>query len=343
MRSTPVRRWRSSLRPVAALSTPGILLLLLLAASAVVSPDLFSLSGLGGALGDAAPLILSVLAIMPVALSAPAAIDLSIGPLIVFVNVGIVHWLVPAGIGGPLPVFVFAILAGVAFEVLQGVVINVVRLQPVIVTLSGYLVLGGLNLIVLPQAGGTVPYWLGTLGSPTTIFAPALVVVAACFVGWTLLARTAFARNLRLVGGNERAAFVSGVRLTATRLGAHAVAGAIAGVAGVMLSGLLQSADPTAGSSQTLMAVTALVVGGVSLSGGQGRALGAFLGAVDVFLIGNVLGTFQLGEASSFVTQVAYGVILVAAIVAGKLVGARQGRRAVPSPAAVEELAEADS
>lgn len=334
---------RSSLRPAAALSTPGVLLILLLTVSAFVTPELFSLSGLGGALGEGAPLILSVLAIMPVALSAPAAIDLSIGPLIVFVNVGIVQWLVPGGIGGPLPVFAFAILAGVAFEVLQGAVINLVRLQPVIVTLSGYLVLGGLNLIVLPQAGGTVPYWLGNLGSPTSIFSPALVVVAACFAGWGLLARTAFARNLRLVGGNERAAFVSGVRLTGTRLGAHAVAGAIAGVAGVMLTGLLQSADPTAGSSQTLMAVTALVVGGVSLSGGQGRALGAFLGAVDVFLIGNVLGTFQLGEASSFVTQVAYGVILVAAIIAGRVVGVRQGRRRGPSPAPVEELAEAGS
>ncbi|MBO0809333.1 MAG: ABC transporter permease, partial [Actinobacteria bacterium] len=308
MRSIPGRHWRSSLRPVATLSTPGVLLVLLLIVSAFVSPQLFSLSGLGGALGEATPLILSVLAIMPIALSAPAAIDLSIGPLIVFVNVGIVHWLVPNGIGGPLPSFAFAILAGVAFEVLQGAVINVVRLQPVIVTLSGYLVLGGLNLIVLPQAGGTVPYWLGNLGSPTSIFSPALIVVAACFAGWGLLARTAFVRNLRLAGGNERAAFVSGVRLTTTRLGAHVVAGAIAGVAGVMLTGLLQSADPTAGSSQTLMAVTALVVGGVSLAGGQGRALGAFLGAVDVFLIGNVLGTFQLGEASSFVTEAAYGV-----------------------------------
>jgi ribose transport system permease protein len=331
------------MRPAAALSTPGVLLILLLIVSAFVSPELFSLTGLGGALGEAAPLILSVLAIMPIALSAPAAIDLSIGPLIVFVNVGIVHWLVPNDIGGPLPVFAFAILAGVAFEVLQGAVINVVRLQPVIVTLSGYLVLGGLNLIVLPQAGGTVPYWLGNLGSPTSIFSPALAVVAACFAGWSLLARTAFARNLRLVGGNERAAFVSGVRLTATRLGAHVVAGAIAGVAGVMLTGLLQSADPTAGSSQTLMAVTALVVGGVSLSGGQGRALGAFLGAVDVFLIGNVLGTLQLGEASSFVTEAAYGVILVAAIIAGKMIGARQGRVQVPSPAPAEELAEAGS
>ncbi|MBO0806940.1 MAG: hypothetical protein J2P32_01375, partial [Actinobacteria bacterium] len=75
----------------------------------------------------------------------------------------------------------------------------------------------------------------------------------------------------------------------------------------------------------------------------QGRALGAFLGAVDVFLIGNVLGTFQLGEASSFVTEAAYGVILVAAIIAGRVVGARHRRGQVPPPASVEGLAEAGS
>jgi ribose transport system permease protein len=320
-------------RSVSTLSTPTVLLAILLIVSGFRSPGLFGSQGLGTALAQAAPLILSVLAITPVAISAPAGIDLSIGPLIVLVNVGIVQWLVPRAIATPVLTFAFAIVLGVAFEVLQGVIITVVRLQPVIVTLSGYLVLGGLTLVVMPQEGGVVPTWLTSLGTPAGIASPVLYVVVGCFVIWGIVARTAFMRNLRLIGGNERAAYASGLSLVGTRICAHVVAGVFAGVAGVLLTALLQSADPTAGSAQTLSAVTALVVGGVSLSGGQGGAAGALLGAVDVFLIGNVLGTFQLGESSSFVTEVVNGAILVAALVAGRLVVARQRRRPGPIPA----------
>lgn len=334
--------WRRLPRSVSTLSTPVVLLAILLIVSGFRSPGLFGSQGLGTALAQAAPLILSVLAITPVAISAPAGIDLSIGPLIVLINVGIVQWLVPRAIATPVLTFAFAIALGVAFEVLQGVIITMVRLQPVIVTLSGYLVLGGLNLVIMPQEGGVVPLWLTNLGSPASIASPVLYVVVACFVIWGVVARTAFMRNLRLVGGNERAAYAGGLNLVGTRIGAHVLAGVFAGVAGVLLTALLQSADPTAGSAQTLSAVTALVVGGLSLSGGRGGAVGALLGALDVFLIGNVIGTFPLGESSSFVTELANGAILVAALIAGRLVVARHRRRPGPLPASAASAAEAN-
>lgn len=314
-------------QPLARGATAGLLFVALLVLAGLRVPGFFASANLGGSIGEAAPLVLSVLAITPIAMSAPAGIDLAIGPLVVFVNVTVVQWLVPNGFTNEFEVFAFAIALAVAFEVLQGLIINVVRLQPIIVTLSGYLVLGGVNLVVLPQAGGTVPPWLGDLGAPSAFLSPALYVLVGCFALWAVLSRTRFLSNLRLVGGNERAGFVAGMRLVPTRIGAHALAGVYAGVAGVFLTGLLQSADPTAGSSETLMAVTALVVGGVSLAGGRGGALGALLGALDIFLIGDVLATFQLGEGSSYATEATYGLVLVAALLLGHATDVRLRRR----------------
>lgn len=321
---------RSSL-PLIRVSTPAVLFCALLVLSALRTSSFFSSANLGGLVAEAAPLVLSTLAITPIALSGPAGIDLAIGPLVVLVNVTLVQWLFQSGITEPVIVFAFAIGIACAFEVVQGLVIAFVRLQPVIVTLSGYLVLGGLNLVILPQAGGTVPTWLGDLGSPSGILSPCLYVLVGGIALWAVLARTPFLRSIRLLGGNERAAFAAGLNWVGARLGAHLIAGFYAGVAGVFLTGLLGSADPTAGSSETLMTVTALVVGGVSLSGGEGGPFGAVLGALDIFLIGFVLGTFQLGEASSYANEAAYGVVLVAALLIGRLTVVRARQRVTGS------------
>lgn len=290
---------------------PSMLMGVLICLCAVRTSGFFENATLSGLVAEAAPLVLSTLAITPVALSIPAGIDLAIGPLVVLVNVCVVTWLIGHGVESPFEVIPFAIGLGVAFELVQGVVIAVLRLQPVIVTLSGYLVLGGLNLVILPQAGGTVPGWLSRLGSPISILSTTTYVLLGCFAVWYLLGRTALLRNFRLVGGNERAAYASGMNITAIRLCAHVLDGAFAGVAGVFLTALLRSANPIGGSSETLMVVTALVVGGVSLAGGEGGAFRALVGSLDIFLIGFLLGTFQLGAASSYVEEAAYGAILI--------------------------------
>lgn len=308
-------------------ATPALLFVVLLIVSGLRSPGFFTSGQLASSVADAAPQLLSVMALTAFAVSVPAGVDLAIGPLTVLVNVTIVQWLVPNGWTSPIEVFAFAILLAVAFELLQGLVINLVRLQPIIVTLAGYLVLGGLNLVILPQAGGTAPLWLANLGSPTGILSPPLYVLIGCVMLWALISKTAFYRGVRMVGGNARAAYASGMRITATRLGAHVMVGIFAGVAGVFLTALLQSADPTAGSSETLTAVTAMVLGGASLAGGQGTAFGAILGALDIYLLSVVLGTIQFGSASSFATQAANGIILVLALGIGGYASRRRSSR----------------
>ena len=185
------------------------------------------------------------------------------------------------------------------------------RVQPIIVSLSGFLALSGINLVILPRPGGTAPEWMSNWGAGTSIFSPALFMVAAATIGWLIFSTTAFYGHLRLMGSDERAAYTSGVRIGVVRIGAHVVSGLFAGLAALAFTALISSGDPTQGTTYTLISVTALVLGGTSLAGGRATVFGSLLGALNLFLIGYVLSTFDFGSVQGFVTDLCYGVILV--------------------------------
>ena len=245
-----------------------------------------------------------------------------------FLNIGIVLGLTKVGLTGPVPVFAFAIGLGVLIEVAMGALIAGFRLSTVIVTLAAYLILDGLNTVILPQPGGMAPAWLSNWARRRpTCSLPALYVLIAAFVLWAVVSRTTFFRNIRLMGGNDRTAFVSGLRLFPTRIGAHVIAGVFAGIASVMYTGLIGSADPSAGIAFTLSAVTALILGGASLAGGKASAFGSVLGAVDIYLISYVLVTFNFGLNASYMVQLTTGTVLVFALLVGGLLGGISIRR----------------
>jgi ribose transport system permease protein len=311
------------------LATPAVLLVVLLVLSAIRGPHLFTSGGLAGAVIGAAPLVLATLALTPIAIAGPAGVDLSVGPAMTLINITIVLGLTQVGPSGPVAVFGCAILLGVLLQVLMGTLIAVVRVSTVVVTLAVYLVIDGANTVILPHSGGTAPAWLANFGAASSILSPILYVPLGAFVLWALVARTTFFRNVRLMGANDRTAFVSGIPLIPTRIGAHVIAGIFLGIAGVMFTGLIGSADPTAGAPYTLSAVTALVIGGASLGGGHARGLGSVLGASDIWLISYVLATFNFGLNASYWTQFTTGAVLVVSLVAGAiLAGASGGGRA---------------
>ncbi|MGH7101852.1 MAG: ABC transporter permease [Acetobacteraceae bacterium] len=309
------------------LATPAILFVVLLVLSAWHGPHIFTSDGLAGAVIGAAPLVLATLAITPIAVAGPAGVDLSIGPVMTFINIVIVLGLPELGLSDPAAVFGAAILLGVVLQAMMGALIGGLRVSTVVVTLAVYLVLNGLNTVILPEPGGTAPEWLSNFGAASSILSPILYVPVAAFVLWALITRTTFFRNVRLMGANDRTAFVSGVPLIPTRIGAHVIAGVFTGVASVMYTGLIGSADPTAGASYTLSAITALVIGGASLSGGQARGLGSVLGGIDIWLISYVLSTFNFGLNASYWVEFATGAVLVAALVMGGFLGGLGRRR----------------
>jgi ribose transport system permease protein len=290
------------------------LLVVLLIVSAISGPHLFTMDGLAGAIIVLVPLMLAAMAITPIALVGRGSVDLAIGPLVGFLNVTAVQWLISSNVTSPIAVIAWVVCLGVAYELLQAAIIVYVRVSPIIVTLSGYLVLSGINLVIMPKPAGSVPDWMSDWGSGTTVWTPVLLILVAGFVVWFLLTRTAFYQHLRLTGADERMAYASGVRTDLVRLGAHAIGGLFAGLCALAYTGLISSGDPTQGSNYTLSAVTALVLGGTNIAGGRGGIVGSAIGAIDMYLITYVLSTFNFGIVSGFVTQLAFGAILVMAL-----------------------------
>ena len=293
------------------LMAPVFIFAVLLSFACIRGPALMSSAGIGSAVIVVAPLILATYALTIVVMAGRAGVDLSIGPLIGFLNVGLIQLLTAGVIESPIVFFLYALVVGVAYQLLMGLIIVFVRVQPIIVSLSGYLALGGLNLIILPRPGGVAPDWMLTWGSGTTIWSPILVILIIATAGWYALASTAFFGHLRLMGSDERAAYTSGVKINLVRLGAHCIAGLYAGLAAICFTSLISSGDPTQGTTFTLLAVTALVLGGANLAGGRGGAFGSLFGALNIYLITYLLGTFNFGTFQSFVTDLSYGSILV--------------------------------
>ncbi|GAA1214419.1 ABC transporter permease [Rhodoglobus aureus] len=312
-------------------ATAWVLLIALLSIAAVRAPYLFSDGGAGSLIVTSTPLVLAAMAITVTAIVG-SGVDLSVGPLMVFVNVCLVRFLFDNQIGSPLIVVLVALGLGVAVQVLQAIIITVARIEPVIVTLSAFLALSGLNLVILDKPQGQAPRWLATWGSGFEAINPMTILLLISIAAWVLVSRTPFFANIRLVGANPRTAFVSGIPIVLTRIGAHVIAGLFIGAAGLAYTGMIASGNPGQGDTYTLAAITALVLGGTSLAGGRGGILGTVPGALAVAMISFTLTTFSLGALSGFVTQLTYGLILVLALTSGilvpRIISARKAARA---------------
>lgn len=303
-------------RGLGSLTVPTVLFVVLLLVTSILAPRLFSVSGLANAILVSAPLILATLSLTPIVMAGRGAIDLSVGPLIGFLNVTLIAWLSAHGITNPILFCLWALLAGGAYQAIQALVVIYVRISPIIVALSGYLILSGVNLMIMSRPSGVAPDWMYSwagAGKPQLV-SPILLLVIAALVLWALVTRTGFHRQLRLVGADERMAYTAGVRVDLIRLLAYILGGIFAGFAALSYTALISSGDPTQGSTYTLQAVTALVLGGARLAGGRGGATGAVLGALNMFLISYLLGTFNFGALSGFITSLAYGSILAASL-----------------------------
>jgi ribose transport system permease protein len=306
------------------LLVPMFIFFALLIFAVIRGPNLISSAGIGSVVIVVAPLILATYALTIIVMAGRGSVDLSIGPLIGFINVGMIQLFAVGFMESPIAFFLYAMGVGMAYQVLQALIIIFIRVQPIIVSLSGYLMLVGLNLIVMPRPGGVAPDWMFPWGAGTTIYSATLVILVLATIGWYLLSRTAFFGHLKLMGSDERAAYTSGVPINWVRLGAHAIGGIYAGLAAIAFTALISSGDPSQGTTYTLMAVTALVLGGANLAGGRGSAFGSLLGALNIYLITYVLSTFNFGTVQSFVTDLAYGVMLVVSLLISVAVPAIQ-------------------
>jgi putative xylitol transport system permease protein len=141
--------------------------------------------------------------------------------------------------------------------------------------------------------------------------APVVIFAAIFLVCWFVLARTRFGRYVYAVGGNARAAKTSGINVVAVRFAVYVISGGLAGVAGMLLAARTGSALTQAGIGYELDAIAAVVIGGISLSGGIGRMTGALIGALIIGVMNNGL---DLMGIESYYQQVLKGMLIVGAV-----------------------------
>jgi ribose transport system permease protein len=293
--------WRPELRLAAAL------FVVLLLVNLVLNPVRFMPTNLGVTLGLAAPLIIAAIASMPPILGGRGGIDISVGPLMGLVNVVVVRWLIErAGMTSPFEIVPIVLLIGVASGALNGFLATILRIQPIVATLGTSLLYIGLTLTISPSPAGTAPAWLKSLAGTGSIL-PILAIVVA----WLLVKRLPVYEHLMSTGSDDRAAFTAGIPVTMVRFLSYVVAGVFGAVGGLSLTGLIGSADPNVAASMTLLAISAVALGGVSLAGGIGGLAAAALGALCIFLLQMALTYFNV---STFLLQMAYGTVLTIAV-----------------------------
>ena len=210
------------------------------------------------------------------------------------------------GISSPTIIVFAALSIGAVVGAVNGALATVVRIQPIIATLGTYLVLNGATLTLLPEPAGSAPAWIKSLAGAFSI-----VPLAAMAALWLAIKQLNAYDWLMAIGSDDRACFTAGVPVSLIRFLSYVLGGLFAGIAALMLTGLIGSADPTIGPTFTLVAISAVALGGVSLAGGRGGFVAAVAGAAVIFLLQSALTYFNV---SSFVLRTVYGIILVASV-----------------------------
>jgi ribose transport system permease protein len=216
-----------------------------------------------------------------------------------------------------------ALLVGLLAGLFNGFFIARFNLQPMIVTLATLSIFRGATLVLL---GGAAVSIAGTryagaplftaLGQKTLLYGslpvPIIIMAVVYFLVWFLLNRTAFGRHMYAIGGNEEASLLSGINVVKTKMLAYMASGLMAGMAGIIITARVASATPTAGQSYEMDAIAAVVIGGTSLRGGEGKVLYTIVGALIIGMLNNI--QTLIGVDSYYQTIIKGAVILLAVL-----------------------------
>jgi ribose transport system permease protein len=212
-----------------------------------------------------------------------------------------------------------AILSGVFCGLLNGLMVTLGKLPPFIATLAMLSIAQGTALLLtngralFGMLSVIVPIGTGRLG----IIPYNWIIMLICFVvAYFILEHTRLGRYMYTVGGNAEAARLSGIRINTYKAVPFIISGITAGLAGIMMSARLNSAEPVAGSGMEMDAIAAVIIGGTSFTGGAGKISGTFIGALIMSVIRN--GMIHLG-IGSYPQQIVIGVIIVAVVMVDTL------------------------
>ena len=260
--------------------------------------------------------IFGVLAVGMTFVIVTGGIDLSIGAVLAL-SACLSTSLAKMGTIYPLPVALFVgILCGTLCGVFSGFFVAYAKVPAFIATLATTTIARGAVYVFTngrPINGLSEAY--KNIGRGSVGVVPILVIIYAVVLvfGTILLGYTKFGRHAFAVGGNRKAALVSGVNVKVTEFMVYVIMGACCGLAGIMYSARIQTGHPAGGEGYETDVITAAVIGGASLSGGKGSVPASFIGILIIGVLGNGL---DLLNVSSYYQQIIKGVIILLAVLA---------------------------
>src|ERR687895_581735 len=306
-----VRGWAAGVAEDPTLVVLGVTIVVVFAGFSIARPDFLSVENVRNIGQQTA--VITIVAVAMTVVIVGRGLDISAGSTVALA--GVVGALLLRDGAGTAVALVAVVLAGAGVGVVNGTLVGALNVSPFMATLATLAAARGAALLLAGDSGvavenGTVSWFgEGRFGPmPVSVVVAALVVGA----GWALLNRTEYGRWVRAVGGNPETARASLVPVRSVRGATYVLAGTAAGIGAVITMGRLGSAQPLAGSGLEFSAITAAVIGGTKLSGGEGGIAGTVLGAVLVGVISSGLSFLHVAqETTYFVTG---GLILIAVL-----------------------------
>ena len=248
--------------------------------------------------------------------------DLSVGAII---GVGCVGGAQLLSAGVPIPVVMLIILVvGAVAGLFNAFFINELEIAPIIMTLGtmtalrgvAYLLCGGFAVYGIPKAYKFIGQgYVGPVPVP-------VIIMAICFlIGWFVLNRLGFGRSIYGIGGNVEASRLSGVNVKKTIYMVYSFAGILYALAGLILMARVNSGQPSSGEGYEMDVITAVVLGGISINGGEGSILGVVIG---VLLLSTLQNGMVLMDISEFWQKVVKGIVLILAVSLDRIVQKRK-------------------
>jgi ribose transport system permease protein len=288
---------------------PFIALLVLCAVISFLSPFFFTWQNIFNVLRQFS--VIAILAVGQSLIIITGGIDLSVGALLGLM--GVMAALL-AGMGLPASlVFLFTIMFGCLAGLFSGLLITKVRINPFIVTLGVMSIARGIALLLtggMPISIESSITWLGG-GHIGIVPVPVIFMFLVAIGGYIFTTRTLPGRNIYAIGNNERAARLSGIHTDKMKILVYMIMGALCGLSGMITSGTLNTAEPTAGTGYELDVIAAVVIGGASLSGGRGSIIGVVMGAA---IMGVLRNGFVLLQVSAYWQVVTIGLVIIGAV-----------------------------
>lgn len=218
---------------------------------------------------------------------------------------------------------VLILLISTVLGLVNGVLVGVGRLQPILVTLATLSIYQGIAIRVLPQPGGAIPpVYTSVLVNPYQPYALAYVLLIAFL--WYAFRRSSIGVSIFAFGNDEQAATANGISVVRARVTAFTLSGLMSGAAGLFLAATATAGDATTGNGYTLSSIVAVVLGGMNLFGGRGSGIGVIAGAFVTTMIVNILFFSNIDPLYQSFYE---GLFLVVAVVLGALISKLLRRR----------------